>query len=82
MLQADGWKLAATPAERTLRSLEGTHGGEWVLTRPDLATTTFEGQRRHWQQLGVDDLFYGFCPTVLHLKAGHVVLISVYWLTL
>ena len=79
VLQADGWKLAATPAERTLRSKIGTHGGEWVLCRPSLASTSFEGERRHWQKQGVD-MFHGLCPTVLHLKAGNVVVISAYWL--
>ena len=78
VLQADGWKLAATPGVFTKRSAAGSHGGEWVLSRLGRATTTFEGQRRFWKT--GDPLFYGFCPMVVHLRAGNLVLISLYWL--
>ena len=39
-LQADGWKLAATPSVSMGRSLRGSHGGEWVLARSSVAATT------------------------------------------
>ena len=58
-LQADGWRLAATPAVSTGRSAQGVHGGEWALARLSVAATTFEGQRRIWKQHGTD-LFWDF----------------------
>ena len=79
VLQADGWKLAATPGVSTGRSALGQHGGEWILARPHIATTTFEGQRRFWNVAGYD-VFFGFCPLVVHLRAGNLVIISLYWL--
>ena len=78
-LQADGWKLAATAAPPTLRSAAGTHGGEWILSRKALATTTFEGQRKSWLSTGVD-MFVGFCLMILHLRSGNLVVIATYWL--
>ena len=79
VLQADGWKLAATPGFATGRSEKGVHGGEWVLSRLSVATTTFEGQRMFWNSRG-DTPFFGFCPMVVHLRAGNLEVISLYWL--
>ena len=79
VLRADGYRLAATPGVSTGRSEKGVHGGEWVLSRLSVAATTFEGQRQYWAARE-DTPFYGFCPMVVHLRAGNIVVISLYWL--
>ena len=72
-LAMDGWKLAATPALATNKSDKGTHGGEWILARRDVAATTFEGYMEHYLKTHKSQPFVGFSPTILHTKSGNVV---------
>ena len=69
VLQADGWRLAATPGDPTGRSATGVHGGEWVLARSSIAATTFEGQRKYAQSLG-ENFFVDSARWLYILKLG------------
>ncbi|CAK0893103.1 unnamed protein product [Prorocentrum cordatum] len=70
------WKLSATPAVATNKSDKGTRGGEWVLTRRDVAATTFEGYRDYYVKRHKRQPFVGFTPTVLHSKSGDIVVLA------
>ncbi|CAK0903402.1 unnamed protein product, partial [Prorocentrum cordatum] len=75
-LAMGGWKLSATPAVVTNKSDEGTHGGEWALSRRDVAATTFEGYRDYYVKRHKRQPFVGFTPTVLHTKSGNIVVVA------
>ncbi|CAK0907803.1 unnamed protein product, partial [Prorocentrum cordatum] len=46
-LARDGWKTIATPSVATGRSVDGTTGGEAIIAKKTLATTSFEGWRQY-----------------------------------
>eukprot|EP00959_Pyramimonas_sp_CCMP1952_P076261 1593542-Pyramimonas_sp.AAC.1 len=46
-ISKDGWKAAVTAAAPSGRAAEGTTGGEAIISKRSLATTTFEGWRKH-----------------------------------
>ncbi|CAK0821200.1 unnamed protein product, partial [Prorocentrum cordatum] len=75
-LAMDGWKLSATPAVATNKSDKGAHGGEWILTRRDVAATTFEGYRDYSVKRHKRQPFAGFTPTVPHAKSGNIVVVA------
>ncbi|CAK0907038.1 unnamed protein product, partial [Prorocentrum cordatum] len=69
----------ATPAIPSRRAEIGSRGGEWIMMRSHLATTTFEGRRAAASAAGKASPFVGFAPTTLHLKSGNVVVVSAYF---
>ncbi|CAK0892726.1 unnamed protein product, partial [Prorocentrum cordatum] len=75
-ISKDGWKAAVTAAAPSGRAAEGTTGGEAIISKRSLATTTFEGWRKHEIERSAVDPFQGFCPTTWHTKAGNIVVIS------
>ncbi|CAK0897293.1 unnamed protein product, partial [Prorocentrum cordatum] len=75
-LAMDGWKMAATPAVQIHKSDVGTHGGEWVLARRDVAATTFEGYREYYLQAYKRQPFVGFSPTILRTRSGNVIVVA------
>ncbi|CAK0845035.1 unnamed protein product [Prorocentrum cordatum] len=79
-LDVDGWKLSACAAVGTGRSAEGTSGGEWVLARSHLATTSFDRQRALMTKGRLKDPCRGWVPTVWHLRAGNLIVIAAYFL--
>ncbi|CAK0808398.1 unnamed protein product, partial [Prorocentrum cordatum] len=77
-LGKDGWRVAGTPATPSGKAKSGTSGGEmWCLDKT-LAATTYERHRRRHLLATVKEIFVGFCPVVLHLKEGNVVLVAMY----
>ena len=77
-ISKDGWKAAVTAAVPSGRSTEGTTGGEAIISKRSLATTSFEGWRQHEIERSAVDPFQGFCPMTWHTKAGNIVVISAY----
>ncbi|CAK0882815.1 unnamed protein product, partial [Prorocentrum cordatum] len=77
-ISKDGWKATATAAVPSGRSTAGTTGGEAIISKRSLATTSFEGWRKHEIERSAVDPFQGFCPTTWHTKAGNIVVISAY----
>ncbi|CAK0894659.1 unnamed protein product, partial [Prorocentrum cordatum] len=77
-ISKDGWKAAVTAAAPSGRAAEGTTGGEAIISKRSLATTTFEGWRKHEIERSAVDPFQGFCHTTWHTKAGNIVVISAY----
>ncbi|CAK0815520.1 unnamed protein product, partial [Prorocentrum cordatum] len=79
-LSKDGWKAAATAATPTRRSKEGNSGGELLIAKAHLATTTFDVMRETIKARGGQDPFRGFTAMTIHLSGGNVVLFSLYLL--
>ncbi|CAK0875438.1 unnamed protein product, partial [Prorocentrum cordatum] len=79
-LSRDGWKLLGTPARLTGRSATGTSGGEWMVAKKQIQTTSFEAWREAGRSKSGQDPFEGFCPTCWHLKSGNIVIVSAYLL--
>ncbi|CAK0886404.1 unnamed protein product, partial [Prorocentrum cordatum] len=76
-LGKDGWRVAGTPATPSGKANTGTSGGEmWCLDK-NLAATTYECHRRRHLLATGKEVFVGFCPVVLHLKEGNVVLVAI-----
>ena len=74
----DGWLMHATAARPSGRSESGLSGGEWMLSRPHVAATSFTRMRNTMRAHGRTDPCKGFAPLTLHLKRGNVVAISAY----
>ncbi|CAK0907103.1 unnamed protein product [Prorocentrum cordatum] len=79
-LSKDGWKAAVTAATPTRRSKEGNSGGELLIAKAHLATTTFDVMRETLKARGRQDPFRGFTAMTIHLSGGNVVLFSLYLL--
>ncbi|CAK0810928.1 unnamed protein product, partial [Prorocentrum cordatum] len=75
-LDKDGWQLSSTPARPSGRSESGLSGGEWVLTRKFVASSSFQRMRAAARAKGRQDPCQGFAPLTLHLKTGNVVVIA------
>eukprot|EP00959_Pyramimonas_sp_CCMP1952_P458502 9476730-Pyramimonas_sp.AAC.1 len=71
-LDRDGWKTTATAARPSGLSETGCCGGEMIIARRHLETTSFDHVRVAAQQRGRDDPFRGFVATTIHAKAGNV----------
>ncbi|CAK0828683.1 unnamed protein product, partial [Prorocentrum cordatum] len=76
----DGWKASVTAATPTRRSKEGNGGGELLIAKAHLATTTFDVMRETLKARGRQDPFRGFTAMTIHLSGGNVVLFSLYLL--
>ncbi|CAK0897887.1 unnamed protein product, partial [Prorocentrum cordatum] len=79
-LGKDGWKVTATPAVLTGRSDAGNTGGEWVVSRKSVCTTSFESWRQAELQRTGKDCFRGFAPLLWHTRVGNIVVVSCYLL--
>ncbi|CAK0892082.1 unnamed protein product, partial [Prorocentrum cordatum] len=73
-----GWRVAGTPATPSGKAKSGTSGGEMWRLDKTLAATTYECHRRRHLLATGKEIFVGFCPVVLHLKGGNVVLVAMY----
>ncbi|CAK0868330.1 unnamed protein product, partial [Prorocentrum cordatum] len=77
-LDRDCWKTTATAARPSGLSETGCCGGEMIIARRHLETTSFDHVRVATQQRGRDDPFRGFVATTIHATAGNVVYVTAY----
>ncbi|CAK0847722.1 unnamed protein product [Prorocentrum cordatum] len=58
----------------------GSSGGEWILAKKQMQTTSFEAWGEAGRHKSGQDPSEGFCPTCWHLKSGNIVIVSAYLL--